>query len=106
MTKKELLKKMQDFSNGCPLFEGREKCSLDDVAESELTIDDFYKIDTYYCVTFREMPKNFFLSSSSLTNLLEEFGKECIGVVVKFEKTVKTSGGKTFRPLKVVRLGE
>lgn len=107
MTKEQILKAMKERHNGCPLFDGREKGSLDDLTDKEVTIEDFFKFTgddgDYYAVTFKECPDVTFLSGGGLTSLLDEFGEHSIGVKIRFLEKVKTKrGNHDYRPINVV----
>ena len=99
----EMLKKMQDQFNGCPLFVDREKGSLDDIVDKELTIEDIYPLQDYHCIVFSELPDNFYLTGGALKDLCNEYEHEfVIGRIIKIKEKVKTKKRRDFRPIEVI----
>lgn len=97
------IKQMKEEFNGCPLFEDREKGSLDELTDLEITIDDLFPLNDYHCVVFSEIPDKFFLTGGALKDLCNNYPPEFVkGRVVKLLPMVKTKRKKEFRPIKVI----
>lgn len=100
----DMLAKMQEQFNGCPLFEGREKGSLDDLEGKEITIDQIYPLQDYHCVVFKEMPENFYLTGGALKDLCNDYEPQfVINRVIIIQPMVKTKARRDFRPIKIIR---
>lgn len=100
----DMLAKMQEQFNGCPLFEGREKGSLDDLEGEEITIDQIYPLQDYHCVVFREKPDNFYLTGGALKDLCNEYEPQfVVNRVIVIQPKVKTKAKRDFRPIKILR---
>lgn len=99
----DMLKKMQEQFNGCPLFADREKGSLDDITDKELTIEDIYPLQDYHAIVFEELPDNFYLTGGALKDLCNEYEPEfVIGRLIKIKPLVKTKKRRDFRPIEVI----
>lgn len=97
------LKQMQERFNGCPLFEGREKGSLDDLTGKQLTIEEVYPLADYHCIVFEETPDFFFLTGGALKDLCNEFPPEEVrGTRIELLPLVKTRSRRDFRPIKIL----
>lgn len=94
---------MKSDYNGCPLFEDREKGSLDDLTGKEMTIKDLFPLNDYHCVVFEEDDAHFYLTGGALKDLCNNYPpKFVIGRVIELQPMVKTRRKKEFRPLKVI----
>ena len=105
-TKQELnniLQEMQKDFNGCPLFDEREKGSLNDLEGRELHIADLYPLDDYHCIIFEEIPDYYFLTGGALKDLCNKYDpKFVIGRCIRIEPMIKTKSRRAFRPIKVL----
>lgn len=99
--KAELLKKMQEQFNGCPLFEGREKEQFETLENTMVTVDAYFKLSDYYAVVFEEFPESVFLSGGAVTDLLNTYGDDAIGVQFTVLPMVKTNSKRDFRPIRI-----
>lgn len=100
----DMLAKMQEQFNGCPLFEGREKGSLDDLEGQEITIDQIYPLQDYHCVVFKEDNDHFYLTGGALKDLCNEYEPQyVINRVIMLQPKVKTKAKRDFRPIKILR---
>lgn len=98
-----VVEEMQDEFNGCPLFEDREKGSLDELTGMEVTIEDIFPLNDYHCVVFSEIPEKFFLTGGALKDLCNNYEPQfVIGRTIIVQEMVKTKNKKDFRPIKVV----
>lgn len=98
-----VLKEMQSEFNGCPLFEGREKGSLDDLEGQQLHIEDIYPLSDFHCVVFEEIPNLYFLTGGALKDLCNNYKPEhVIGRLIEVQPMVKTKSRRDFRPIKVL----
>ena len=101
----EVLTKMQERFNGCPLFVDREKGELDDLVGQKVKIDKFYELTgdngVYYAVGFVGMEDKFFLSGGALTDLIAEFPEDCKNVEILIQEKIKTKNHREFRPIRV-----
>lgn len=106
MTREQIIKAMKDEHNGCPLFEGREKGSLDDLTEKVVTIENVFKLSgddgDYHAITFVEDTEHTYLTSGGLKKLCDEFGGHVVGVKVKIKPMMKTKNKRDFRPIEVI----
>jgi hypothetical protein len=102
MNKKNIVEQMMKEFNGCPLFEGREKGSLDELTGLEVTIADFYNLADYHAVIFEESPEKVYLSGGGLKKLLTKYGEDAIGVKIVIEEMIKTAKKNDYRPIRVV----
>lgn len=101
MKKAEILKKMQDQFNGCPLFETREKQQLDALEDQTVTLEQYFKLADYYAITFEEFPDAVFLSGGAITDLISTYGEDAIGVQFTVLPMVKTNAKHDFRPIRI-----
>lgn len=106
MTREQIIKAMKDAHNGCPLFEGREKASLDELTEKVVTIEEVFKLSgddgDYHAITFEEDKEHTYLTAGGLKKLCDEFGDCVIGVKVKIKPMMKTKNKRDFRPIEVI----
>ena len=102
---KQILAKMQERFNGCPLFIDREKGDLDDLVGQKVKIESYYELTgengKYYAVAFIGMEDKFFLSGGALTDLITEFGDDAKEVEILIQEKVKTKNRRDFRPIRV-----
>jgi hypothetical protein len=106
MTKEQIVKAMKDRHNGCPLFDGREKGSLDDLTNSVVTIEDIFKLSgddgDYHAITFVEDKEHTYLTAGGLKSMCDEFGEHVVGVKIEILPMIKTKANRTYRPIKVI----
>lgn len=94
---------MQDEFNGCPLFNNREKGSLDELEGNQLHIEDLYPIQDYHCVVFEEIKDKFYLTGGALKDLCNNYAPEfVVGRLIEIQPMVKTKSRRDFRPIKVL----
>lgn len=102
---KNILAKMQERFNGCPLFIDREKGDLDELVGKKVRIESYYELTgengKYYAVSFVGDDKNFYLSGGALTDLISEFGDDAKEVEILIQEKVKTKNRRDFRPIRV-----
>lgn len=99
----DVLQQMKNDFNGCPLFEGREKGSLDDLTDKELHIEDIYPLEDYHCVVFEEIPDYYFLTGGALKDMCNKYEKLfVVGRCISIQPMVKTKGRRDFRPIRVL----
>lgn len=98
-----MLAKMKEQFNGCPLFVDREKGSLDDIVDKELTIEDIFQLNDYHAIVFEELPDNFYLTGGALKDLCNEYEPQfVIGRRIIIKPLVKTKKKREFRPIEIV----
>jgi hypothetical protein len=103
LTREELIKKMKEDFNGCPLFEDREKGDLNDLDGEILTIADYFPMSEYHAVVFEEHDDKVYLSGGGLKKLLTEYGKEDVrGIKIKMLPLIKTKAKRDYRPIEVI----
>lgn len=100
--KEDVLKKMKERFNGCPLFEGRTKEKMDVLTGKEVTIQEFFPMADYHAVVFAEYPDKVFLSGGALKQLLNEFGEDAVGLKIAVLEMIKTADKHDFRPINVI----
>lgn len=99
----DILQQMKNDFNGCPLFEGREKGSLDDLTGKELHIEDLYPLEDYHCVIFEELPDFYFLTGGALKDLCNKYDPKFVrGRCIQLQPMVKTKGRRDFRPIRII----
>lgn len=99
----ESLQKAIERFNGCPLFEGREKGSLDAIADLKVTVEEIFPLNDYHCVTFEELPDQFFLTGGALKELCNEFPPEQLrGTRLVVLNKVKTKTNRDYRPIRII----
>lgn len=97
------IEQMKDEFNGCPLFNGREKGSLDELEGSQLHIEDLYPIQDYHCVVFEEIKDKFYLTGGALKDLCNNYPPEFVaGRCIEIQPMVETKSRRNFRPIKVL----
>lgn len=103
--KKEVLARMQERFNGCPLFIDREKGDLDELVGKKVVIESYYKLTgengDYYALSFKGYEEKFYLSGGALTDLINEFGDDAKEVEILIMEKVKTKNRREFRPIRV-----
>ncbi len=103
--KKDILAKMQEDFNGCPLFIDREKGDLDNLIGQKVVIESFYELTgengKYYAVAFVGDEDNFYLSGGALTTLIEKYGDDAKEVEILIMEKIKTKSRRDFRPIRV-----
>ena len=103
LTREELIKKLKEDFNGCPLFEGREKGDLKDLEGETVTVADYFPMSDYHAVVFEEHDKKVYLSGGGLKKMLTEYGDEDVrGVKIKVLPMIKTSAKRDYRPIEVI----
>lgn len=104
MKNKDLLKALKEEFNGCPLFEGRTKESMDALTDKVVTIDTYFAMSDYHAVVFKEFPSNVFLSGGGLKTLLNKYGanEALVGLQIKVLPMIKTADRHDFRPIEIV----
>ena len=102
---KEVLAKMQERFNGCPLFIDREKGDLDELVDKKVHIESYYKLTgdngDYYAIAFKGYDDKFFLSGGALTDIINEFGDDAKLVEILIMEKIKTKSKREFRPIRV-----
>lgn len=102
-TREELLKKLKEEFNGCPLFEGREKGDLKDLENKIVTIADYFPMSDYHAVVFEEDNAKCYLSGGGLKKMLTTYGDEDLrGIKIKILPMVKTTAKRDFRPIEII----
>lgn len=97
----EILHQMQDEFNGCPLFEGREKGSLDDLEGRPVHIEDLFPLSDFHCVVFEEIPDRYYLTGGALKDLCNRYEPEFVrGRYIEVQPKVKLSRILTSDPSK------
>ena len=103
--KKDILAKMQERFNGCPLFIDREKGDLDNLVGKKVHIESFYELTgengKYYAIAFKEDTKNFYLSGGALTELITDYPEECKEVEILIKEKVRTNNKREYRPINI-----
>lgn len=100
---RENLEKAMNRFNGCPLFEGREKGSLDDLADHVVTVEDLFPLNDYHCIIFEEIPDHFFLTGGALKELCNEFPPDEVrGTRLTVGRLVKTKSRREYRPITII----
>lgn len=103
LTREELIKKLKEDFNGCPLFEGREKGDLNELDGETVTIADYFPMSEYHAVVFEEHNDKVYLSGGGLKKLLTEYGKEDVrGIKIKMLPLIKTNAKRDYRPIEVI----
>lgn len=103
LTREELIKKLKDAFNGCPLFDGREKGDLKDLENEVVTISEYFPMSDYHAVVFEEHSDKVYLSGGGLKKLLTEYATEDLsGIKIKMLPMIKTSTKRDYRPIEVI----
>lgn len=102
---KEVLARMQERFNGCPLFVDRDKGDLDELIGKKVRIESYYKLTgdngDYYALAFKGIDDKFYLSGGALTDLINEFGDDAKMVEILIMEKVKTKSKREYRPIRV-----
>ena len=102
---RDVLTKMKERFNGCPLFIDREKGDLDDLVGKKVVIESYYKLTgengNYYAIAFEGIDDKFFLSGGSITELIDDFGDDAKEVKILIEEKIKTKNKREYRPIKI-----
>lgn len=103
---KEILNKMKDQFNGCPLFIDREKGDLDDLIGKKVVIESYYKLTgeggEYYALAFKGYDDKFYLSGGAITELLRDYGDAAKEVEILIMEKVKTKNKRDYRPIRIM----
>lgn len=103
---REILNKMKERFNGCPLFIDREKGDLDELVGKKVIIESYYKLTgdngEYYAVAFKGYDDKFYLSGGSITELLTEFGDAAKEVEILIMEKIKTKSKRDYRPIRII----
>jgi len=103
--KKDVLAKMQERFNGCPLFIDRDKGDLDELVGKKVMIETYYKLTgengDYYAIAFKGIDDKFYLSGGAITDLISEFGDDAKEVEILIMEKVKTKNRREFRPIRI-----
>ena len=103
--KKEVLTRMKERFNGCPLFIDREKGDLDELVGKKVAIESYYKLTgengDYYALSFKGYEEKFYLSGGALTDLINEFGDDAKEAEILIMEKVKTKNRREFRPIRI-----
>lgn len=104
LTKEQLeaIKKAKELLNGCPLMNDREKCDWEDIEGSVISIDEYFKIKDYYCVTLKGIEDKYFLTGQALTDLIDSVGENVTILYIKVGEKVKTKNNNTYRTFTVM----
>lgn len=108
MLSKEKKQALQAAQGRSQIMTQNVKVAVEDIIDRDLTIADYDRIgeDTeekhhYFAVTFEELPGNFVLSGTALTDLIdgaEADGEDIRGEKVRFGAKQKLKSGRTFVP--------
>lgn len=103
--KKDVLARMQEKFNGCPLFIDREKGDLDELVGKRVVIDSYYELTgengKYYALAFKDIDDKFYLSGGAITDLISEFGDDAKEVEILIMEKVKTKNRREYRPIRI-----
>lgn len=98
----EAIKRAKELLNGCPLMDNRKKGDWDSISGKVIHIEEFFKMDNYYCITVKEYPENYFLTGQALTNLINELKELVLILNIEVGEKVKTKNNNTYRAFKIV----
>lgn len=102
---KEVLAKMQERFNGCPLFIDRDKGDLDELIGTKVQIESYYKLTgengDYYALAFKGHDDKFYLSGGAITELINDFGEDAKDCQILIKEKVKTKGKREYRPINI-----
>ena len=103
--KKDILVKMQERFNGCPLFIDRDKGDLDELVGKKVKIESYYELTgengKYFAIAFVGYDDKFFLSGGALTELIADYGDDAKEVEILIKEKVKTKNRREYRPIAV-----
>lgn len=103
MRKEDLIKKLKDEYNGCPLFENRKKGEIGIYVGKPITIKDYFRMSDYHAVIFEEDNEHFFFSGGSLKSMLDKYGEEDLrGIQIIPKEMIRTASKRDYRPFEVV----
>lgn len=104
LTKEQLeaIKKAKEILNGCPLMNGREKCDWTDIEGNVISIEEYFKIKDYYCVTLKGIEDKYFLTGQALTELIDSVGEDVTILYIEVGEKVKTKNNNTYRTFTVM----
>ena len=116
--KKRFFEAAKNRTNGCPLFENREKGEWDDLEDQTVTLQRAYPLTgedgQYFAVWFEEDEDNFYLTPRILTDVLTdgqaiasqeavELDEVIAGLQIKVGPEKKTKNGKgKYRSMEVI----
>lgn len=109
----QAIAEMKEEFNGCPLFQNREKGSLDDLTGIQLRIADLYPINEFHCVIFDDLKEDnpasqfvngkYFLTGGALKDLCNNYPPEfVVNRLIEIQPMVDTKSRNKFRPIKVL----
>lgn len=102
---REILAKMQERFNGCPLFIDRDKGDLDELVGKKVKIESYYKLTgdngDYYAIAFKGFDDKFYLSGGALTELINDFGDDSKEVTILIKEKIKTKSKREYRPINI-----
>ena len=104
--KKDVLAKMKEQFNGCPLFVDREKGDLDELVGKKVFIETFYKLTgetgDYYAIAFKGIDDKFYLSGGAITELISDYGEDAKEAEILIKEKVKTKNRRDYRPIRIL----
>lgn len=105
---KDIINKMKEQFNGCPLFIDREKGDLDELVGKKVVIESYYKLTgengDYYALAFKGFDDKFYLSGGALTELINGYGDEAKCVEILIKEKIKTKSKREYRPINIFEL--
>lgn len=111
--KRELLKKMRAAVGQAELLENREKGNLDSIANTDVTISDYIRINEgddkhYYFFIIAEDGTHYYSGGSQITSLIDQFGDDIKGTVISIglAEPTKANKNRTFRQVKVIGIAD
>lgn len=103
---KEILAKMKEQFNGCPLFIDREKGDLDELVGKKVVIESYYKLTgdngEYFALAFKGYDDKFYLSGGAITELLSTYGDVAKEVEILIMEKIKTKSKREYRPIRII----
>lgn len=104
--KKDVLERMKEQFNGCPLFIDRDKGDLDELVGKKVEIETYYKLSgengDYYAIAFKGYDDKFFLSGGAITELIRDYGDDAKDVEFLVMDKVKTKNRREYRPIRII----
>ena len=102
----EILTKMKEQFNGCPLFIDREKGDLDELVGKKVVIESYYKLTgdngEYFALAFKGYDDKFYLSGGAITELLSTYGDDAKEVEILIMEKIKTKSKREYRPIRII----